>query len=317
MSKIIVLGGSGYVGYHVISRLARDKNNHIIAFSRSKNVQEDTRQFSFVKFKTYPQTDADILYHIHDADVIINLVGTMDGNRKRATKAHVDLVKRYAELAKQTSIKHFIHMSALGVSEKGGSVYFDTKWQGEVALKEALNNSCIKVSILRPSFMFGQRAPSLDGLVRLIDKFPMFMVPGAFTQFQPIYVGDVTRAIEQIMCTQSEMQATYTLVGPERMTFLEMIRDVLRYSHLCRKKAIAMPKPFAFLLALTTGWIPKAPFTMNQYNCLKIDSVSDTNNLEQLSISPQSFQSVMSYEYKYGLQDRYEADRMTAGRNII
>lgn len=317
MSKIIILGGSGYVGSHIISRLARDKNNSIIAFSRNKNPQVDTRQFQFVKFKSYPQTDAEMLYHIHDADIIINLIGTMDGNRKRATKAHVELVKHYAELAKQTNIKHFVHMSALGVSEKGGSLYFETKWQGEVALKETLKDSDIKISIIRPSFMFGHRAPSIDNLVRLINKCPLFMLPGAFTKFQPIYIDDVTQAVANILKTQENHEQTYDLVGPEVMTFLEMIRDVMRYSHLCRKKVIAMPSFFAYMLALTTGWFPKAPFTMNQYNSLKVDSISDTNNLPQLNIEPQSFQSVMSFEYKFGLQDRYENDRMTAGRNII
>lgn len=317
MSKIIILGGSGYVGSHIIARLARDKNNSIIVFSRDKNPQIDTRQCQFVKFKNYPKTDAEILYHIHDADVIINLIGTMDGNRKRATKAHVDLVKHYAELAKQTTIKHFVQMSALGVSEKGGSVYFETKYQGEQILQETLKGSDIKISIIRPSFIFGKTAPSIDGLVRLINKCPLFMLPGAFTQFQPIYIEDVTEAIATILATQTDSMKTYELTGPETMTFIEMIRDVMRYSNLCKNKVIAMPNFIAHLVALTTGWIIKAPFTMNQYNCLKVDSVSDNNSLPQLNIEPQSFQSVMSFEYKHGLQDRYENDRMTAGRNIV
>lgn len=317
MSKIVVLGGSGYVGYHVISRLARNKNNTIIAFSRYQNVQEDTRQFSYVQFQPYPEADAEILHHLQDADIIINLVGTMDGNRKRATKAHVDLVKRYAELAKQTRVKHFVHMSALGVSEKGGSVYFDTKWQGEIALKETLKDSHIKVSILRPSFIFGKRAPSLDVLVRLIDKWCLFMLPSASAQFQPVYIEDITTAIEVILTQQSEPIQTYELAGKNVMTFLAMIKDTMGYAHLCPKKVLAMPNVFAYLLALTTGWFPKAPFTMNQYNSLKVSSISDTNDLEKLGISPQSFQSIMSFEYKYGLQDRYEEDRMTAGRDIV
>ncbi len=317
MSKIIILGGSGYVGNHIIARLARNKNNSIIVFSRDKNPQVDVKQCQFVKFKSYPKTDAEILYHIHDADILINLIGTMDGNRKRATKAHVDLVKHYAELSKKTSIKHFVQMSALGVSEKGGSVYFETKYQGEQVLQETLKDSGIKISILRPSFIFGKTAPSIDGLIRLINKCPMFMLPGAFTKFQPVYIEDVTKAITTILETQTEQVQTFEFVGPETMTFIEMIRDVMRYSNLCKNKVIAMPNFIAFTAALTVGWIPKAPFTMNQYNCLKIDSVSDNNSLPKLNIEPQSFQSVMSFEYKYGLQDRYENDRMTAGRNVV
>lgn len=317
MSKIIILGGSGYVGSHIISRFARNKNNSIIVFSRDKNPQVDTKQCQFVKFHNYPKTDAEMLYYIHDADIIINLIGTMDNNRKRATKAHVELVKHYAELAKQTTIQHFIHMSALGVSAKGGSLYFETKWQGEQILKETLKDSSIKVSIIRPSFMFGKRAPSIDTLIRLINKTPIFMLPGASTKFQPVYIDDVTKAIEIISQTQSEQCAEYDLTGSETMTFIEMIRNVMGYSKLCKNKVISMPNAFAYLLALTTGWFPKAPFTLNQYNSLKIDSISDNNTLPQLNIEPQSFQSVMSFEYKYGLQDRYENDRMTAGRHII
>lgn len=317
MSKIIILGGSGYVGNHIIARLASDKNNSITVFSRDKNPQVDTRQCQFVKFYAYPKTDAEILYHIHNADILINLVGTMDNNRKRATKAHVDLVKHYAELAKQTSIKHFVQMSALGVSEKSGSIYFETKYQGEQVLQETLKDSGIKISILRPSFIFGKTAPSVDGLVRLINKCPIFMLPGAFTKFQPVYIEDVTKAIVAILETQTESVKTFEFTGPETMTFIEMIRDVMRYSNLCKNKVIAMPSFIAHLLALTTGWFPKAPFTMNQYNSLKIDSISDNNTLPQLNIAPQSFQSVMSFEYKHGLQDRYENDRMTAGRNIV
>lgn len=316
MSKIIVLGGSGYVGSCIISRLAKDQNNSIVVFTRQKNTQVDTKQFDFVEFKTYPETDEEILHQVKGTDIIINLIGTMDGNHKRATKAHVEYPQRFAEAAKECNVQHFIHLSALGAAEKPRSVYFDTKWQGENVVKDSLRYSKTKVSIVRPSFIFGKRAPSIDMLTRFINKCPMIMLPGANGKFQPVHVDDVAQAIINILETQTEQNATYELVGSDSMTLIEMIKIVLTSASLCSKKVIKMPNMLSYLLALTTGWIPKAPFTMNQYHSLKVDSISKTNDLEKLGITPKSFQSVISFEYKYGLQDRYEGDRMIARRNV-
>lgn len=316
MAKITVFGGSGYLGYHLIAKLAKE-GHQIVNLTRQLNSQEDTRQFSNVKFYTYPKEDKALAELMRHSDYIINLIGTFDGNKKRSKVAHASYVERIAKLAKELKVKKIIHVSALGVSEDANSQYYKSKYEGERILEETLKNSFVQYAIVRPAFMFGKRAPLLDQLIHLVAVAPYMMIPSSRSKLQPVYVMDVVDGIVSLLEKQDLDRKIYNFAGKETLTFIELIKKALQCAHISPKKVGKMPNFFAWLMAKTTGWIPKAPFTMNHYLSMQVDGTTTKNDLPLLGVELQSLESVLTFEYSSGVYDRYDKDRQIARRDSM
>ncbi|MGH8335818.1 MAG: complex I NDUFA9 subunit family protein, partial [Gammaproteobacteria bacterium] len=119
---------------------------------------------------------------------------------------------------------------------------------------------------------------------------PMVPVIGAQTKFQPVFVGDVVKAVAAALHRNSgEM---FELGGPETMTMLELNRRIAKA--IGRDPAfLEVPDFAARLLATTTGWLPGAPITADQLKMLASDNVvTGTDGLAAFGITPTSLDAV-------------------------
>ena len=287
---IAIYGGSGFIGRHVVRALAKTGARMRIAVRRPElagflqplggvgqiiPVQANVR---------YPES---LLAAANGADAVINLVGILSPSGKQTFKAVQDEgARNVAEAARTSGAKAFVHISAIGAEANWPSVYARTKAAGEAAVKEVIPDAVI----LRPSVVFGPEDEFFNrfaALARLSPALPL--IGGGKTQFQPVFVGDVAKAVISALTGKAQAGAVYELGGPEILSMREVMERVLTYT---MRKRWLVPLPFALakLQSAMLQLLPNQPLTLDQVRLLEKDNVvsdaakRDRRTLEGLGI---------------------------------
>jgi len=297
MSKriVTVFGGSGFLGRHVISKLARQDVSIRVAVRRPEFagflcpmgsvgqvtlMQANVRDFGSV-------TRA-----IEGADAVVNLAGILcERGQQIFSEVHATAAGRIARAASEAGVKRLIHVSAIGAKEEANSAYARSKAAGETALREAYPAA----TILRPGVMFGTEDDFFNkfgALARISPVLPLFfairqmpkfhmeglyMVPeieAGTTRMQPVFVSDVADAITGILDDSAEDSAgkTYELGGPNVYSFRELMELIAKETQY---KRLLVPVPYfaADMMGFFMQFMPEPMFTADQAKMLRADNV--------------------------------------------
>jgi uncharacterized protein YbjT (DUF2867 family) len=137
-------------------------------------------------------------------------------------------------------VERVVHVSITNPTPDSALPYFRGKAEVEAALRE----TGLSHAILRPAVFFGGRDVLINNIAWLLRRLPLFgIAPGAYG-IQPVHVEDLARlAVEQ---GASRVDAVLDAVGPETLTFDELVRAVRR---AVGSRAPILPVPRALLLA--------------------------------------------------------------------
>jgi len=276
---VTIFGGSGFLGRYVAQALLNEgarirvacRNvggaNHIKPLGNVGQVQlmaADVRK---------PDS---VARAVMDADAVINLVGSFD-NMDAVQNIGAGIVARAAAAA---GVKALVHVSAIGADTHSDAVYGQSKAGGEAAVRAAFPSAVI----LRPSIVFGREDQFINRFAGMIRAFPLIPVIGAGTKFQPVFVGDVAKAVAKAVAHQNG--STLELGGPEIFSMMELNRWIAKA--IGRDPIfVEVPDIAAKLLAIGTGWLPGAPITEDQYKMLGNDNVvTGTDGLAAYGIVP-------------------------------
>ncbi|OFW70970.1 MAG: 3-beta hydroxysteroid dehydrogenase, partial [Alphaproteobacteria bacterium RBG_16_64_48] len=227
---------------------------------------------------------------------VINLVGILFPTGKQTFKAVQDEGARHvAEAARAAGAKALVHISAIGASPDAPSVYARTKAAGEAAVKDVYPGAVI----LRPSIVFGPEDDFFNRFAKLARIAPALpLIGGGKTRFQPVFAGDVAKAVIAGLTGKAEAGAPYELGGPEVLTLKEVMERVLTYT---MRKRLLVPEPFwlAKLQAAFLQLLPKPPLTIDQVRLLQSDNVVSEaaikagRTLEGLGIEPVAIAAIV------------------------
>jgi uncharacterized protein YbjT (DUF2867 family) len=296
---ITIYGGSGFIGRHVVRAIAKTGARMRIAVRRPElagflQPLGGVGQIQAVQANVrYPDS---LLAAAEDADAVINLVGILFPSGKQTFKSVMDEGARHvAEAARETGARSLVHVSAIGASAKAPSNYGRSKWAGEQAVKDAYPEAVI----LRPSIVFGPGDDFFNRFGSLAQFSPILpLIGGGKTRIQPVFVGDVAKAIAAALTGKTEFDAPYELGGPEVLTMKEIMQRVLAYT---MRKRLLLSEPF-FLAKLQGAFLqllPKPLLTVDQVRMLETDNVVSEETkrahrtLEGLGIEPIAIESVV------------------------
>ena len=273
----LIFGGSGQIGRHLIRKLT--KNNYRVTVV-TRNIhqkghiiktQGNAGFINIVEANIFDETKIKKLFE--EADICINLIGILFEKRGNSFKnIHTLFPSILAKLCKQYNLKHFIHLSALGINEATDSKYAKTKMEGE---KEILKNFSLS-TILRPSIVYSVDDNFTTNFMTLLNRLPIFpLYYSGRTKFMPIHSSDLVNVIFNVI-TQNIYSQIIECVGPETITFKQILEKLL---FLINKKRllVTFPLPLAKLSAKFFQLFPKPLLTEDQLTLLKYDNIKSGN----------------------------------------
>lgn len=296
--QITVFGGTGFIGRHLVRRLA--KTGAILRIptrdaEKALVLKPMGDIGKIVPISCSVRSDASVAAAIGNSDAVVNLIGILYQKGANNFQAiHVEAAARIARLAKEAGAKHFVHMSALGASENSSSAYARSKAAGEKAVRMFFPDA----TILRPSIVFGPEDNFFNLFATLARYFPALpLIGGGMTRFQPVYAGDVAEAILQSLCRPDAQGMVYELGGPQVYSFSELIEMILRLTGR-RRFLFNLPWSLAKIHAALHEFLPlpRPLITRDQVELLKTDNIvheAQANDLRALGITPTSVEVIL------------------------
>lgn len=281
--QLVVLGGSGFVGSHLLPRLIRD-GHRIVLLSRNREQRRALGVLPGVSIHSVDVYDANALRRqFEGADAVINLVGILNAfGEQTFQRAHVDLTQRVLGACQAAGVSRLHHMSALKAGQ-GLSQYLKSKGEAEAQVR----NSSVDWTIYQPSVMFGADGGLVSRFATLLRQFPVLPLARAPSKMAPTWAGDVAEAMARCIGDDKlGIDRSFELYGPDVLTLGEivhMIRDAMGV----RTPIVALPDSLGRLQAQVAQMLPGKPFSMDNFRSLRTDSVGKVDGYAALDITPQ------------------------------
>ena len=302
-SKIVtVFGGSGFLGRHVVQALAR-RGYRVRPAVRRPDLAGFLQPLGMVGQVMPVQANLRYPWSVdkaaEGASAVVNLVGILAAKGRQTFEAVQDAGARAVAAAAAKHGASLVQVSSLGATPDGKTAYQRTKAAGEAAALAEVPGAVV----FRPSVVFGPEDDFFNrfaGLARLMPVMPL--IGEGVTRFQPVFVGDVTAGLLELLKRSDTAGKTYEFGGPQVYSFKALLELLL--SALNRQR-ILLPIPFA-LAEMQAGLLellPNPPLTRDQVRLLKTDKVVSgmEPTLGDLGVRPRPLEEFLAgFKEKYG-----------------
>ena len=299
---IAIFGAGGFIGKHLIRKLTQldyrvkvgTGNPYLKGYLKPLGNPGQVELF-----KTNIFNLEQVKRVLKNCDHVINLVGILYETRKQKfNQIHADFPYLLSKLCNEFEINNLIHISALGIKKNHTSKYMQSKLDGEKNIQNTFKASVI----LRPSVVFGPEDKFFNTFASLTQFSPILpIIGGGKTKFSPIYVGDIAKAIIEVLKINHSEQKIYELGGPENYTFKQLMEILLKE---IKKKRLLIPIPFnvAKFQSYFLQMMPNPLLTSDQVEMLKYNNIvsGEHPTLQDLGISGKSIESILpKYIYRF------------------
>lgn len=286
--RVVILGGSGFVGYALATRLSadghgvrvltrrRERHRELLVLPELELVEGDVFQPPFLREQ------------FAGFDVVINLVGILNESGRSGKgfhRAHAELPERVVEAMRAAGITRLLHMSALNASAQAPSHYLRSKAAGE----EIVRRGGMRWTIFRPSVIFGPRDSFVNRFAALLRLMPgVFPLACPNARLQPVYIGDVVHAYAQACTDERTVGQSYNLCGPDAYTLREIVTRIAGWTGR-RVHILGLNRMLSFAQALVMEFAPGKPFSLDNFHSLQIDNICLGPFPALFGIEPASF----------------------------
>ncbi len=274
MKKILIWGGTGQIGTHLVRKLT--KNNYTVTVV-TRNIHQKGHLIKtqgnagYIQIKECSIFEEDKIRKLFEkADICINLIGILfeKKNGNSFKNIHYIFPSLLAKLCKEYKLKQFIHLSALGINEAVDSNYAKSKLEGEQNALKIFPHT----TVLRPSIVYSSSDNFSCNLMTLLSRLPVFpLYYNGETKFTPIHCSDLTDVINYVISKKVNSNII-ECIGPQILSFREILVTLLK---LINKKRLLLPfpHPLAMLTAKFFQLLPNPLLTVDQLKLLKYDNI--------------------------------------------
>src|SRR5574343_2091862 len=278
IKKVLLLGGSGFVGTYIVNRLAQRGIQVTVPTRRRERTKALIIQpgIEMPEANIHCQDTLTELMRGHDA--VINLVGILHSRdvslpySRDFAEAHVELPKKIVAACKATGVRRLVHMRALNADTKGSSEYLRSKGDGEAVVLAAQGE--LDVTVFRPSVIFGLGDSFLSTFACVLRKAPVFPLGFGHARFQPVWVADVADAFVAALEDIRTYGQTYDLVGPKGYSLRELV-DYTAALVGSKARVVALSEGWAYLQAGLMWLAPQPMLSPDNLRSMEIDSVCE------------------------------------------
>ena len=317
----LIFGGSGQIGRSLIRKLT--KNNYRVTVvtrnihqkSYKIKTQANAGYIEIIEANIFDEEKIRNLFK--KADICINLIGILFEKKGGNTfkNIHTILPSLLAKLCKEYNLKHFIHLSALGINEAVDSDYAKSKLEGETNI---LKNFPL-ATILRPSVVYSVDDNFTTNFMTLLSRLPVFpLYYSGKTKFAPIHCSDLTDTIFHVI-SKNIYSKIIECVGPEIISFKQILEKL---QILIGKKRILLPfpLPLAKLTANLFEILPNPILTSDQLRLLKYNNVKSGKYKTNSDIGIPSVRffdrEVEKYSYMWREGGQFSTEKYLSQNNL-
>ncbi len=328
MKKILVLGGTGFVGSHVCEKLTQLQWRVTVPTRRTASARHIQILPSLDVVQASVHDEAVLTQLLAGHDAVVNLIAILHGNQQAFDKAHVELPKKLARACAAAGVRRVVHVSALGADARNPdvapSMYLRSKGHGEVALHQAP----LALTLFRPSVIFGAEDKFLNVFAGLQKIFPVIPLAASHALFQPVWVEDVARAI--VSCLQdahtpASSGQTFEACGPDVFTLRQLVELAGRLSGVNEgrgRPVLPLPAALGRLQARLMELAPGEPLmSRDNLDSMRLHNIATGNlpGLQALGITPSALTGVAAAYLGpgsggWGPRSNLTLRRKTAGR---
>ena len=321
VGAVLAVGGGGFIGRHLVASLAAAGIRVTVPSRRRERAKH------LILLPTVDVVEADIMAPgvlqrlCAGKQVVYNLVGILHSRRGRRdergpndygpdfARVHVELPQAIVAACRTMGVRRLLHVSALGASPAGPSEYLRSKGIGEQAVLAAED---LDVTVFRPSVVFGPEDTFLNRFASMIRLLPVMAVPCPEAKFQPVYVGDVARALHFALEEPEARGKAYELCGPRVYTMKQLVESVCAMTGRHRL-IIGLPDRLSYLQAWMLEHLPGKLMTRDNYRSMQVANTSDAPF--PFHLQPQALEAVApAYLAPSGPRERYPQLRWRARR---
>ena len=320
-NSALVVGGSGFLGRHLVAALAGRGVKVLVPTRRRERAKH------LILLPTVEVVEADIFAPgvlerlAAGRQAVVNLVGILHGRRGRPdergpndygpdfARMHVELPQALIAACRASGARRLLQVSAIGASPAAPSEYLRSKAFGEQAV---LASDDLDVTVFRPSIVFGPEDRFLNSFAALLKLLPGMAVPCPDARFQPVYVGDVARAMVAALDDPQTRGKVYELCGPQAYTMKQLVEYVCAATGR-RRIIVGLSDRLSYFQARLMEWTPGPLMTRDNYYSMQVPSVC-TGSFP-FGIQPQPLEAVApAYLAPSGSRERYPQLRWRARR---
>ena len=301
--KIIILGGTGFLGRHICEKLIRAGHQVTVPTRKLENARAIQMLPGLQPLRCNVHDEKQLTQAAAGHGVLINLVAILHGSEAEFDRTHVTLPQTIVAACKAAGISRIVQMSSLGAALDAPSQYLRSKGRGEQVFAEY----GLDVTILRPSVVFGEGDKLLNTFAQLQQAFPVMPLACADAQFQPVWVEDVAQAVVNVITRNhyqnnstsrsidaGQVPKTFEIAGPSTMS----LRQLVALAGRCvgaQRTVIALPNALARLQAFVMEKLP-GPTLMSRDNLASMQSPNVASGklpgLRELGIEASSIEAI-------------------------
>jgi uncharacterized protein YbjT (DUF2867 family) len=318
IKKVLLLGGSGFVGTYIVNRLSQRGIEVTVPTRRRERTKALIMQPGVDMPEANIHCEQTLTELMRGHDAVINLVGILHSRdvqfpySQDFAKAHVELPKTIIAACKAAGVRRLVHMSALHADPKAPSEYLASKGDGEAVVMAA--KAELGVTVFRPSVIFGLGDSFITMFANVLRKLPIFPLGFGHARFQPVWAADVADAFVDCLGDEASFGEAYDLAGPKVYT----LRELVDYTaQLCGSttKIIALSEGWAYLQAGLMWLAPKPMMSPDNLRSMQIDSVCDAASKLPANWRPTSLEAIApSYVALNTPKGKLDRFRFHAGR---
>lgn len=315
MKKICVIGGAGFVGSSIVTKLD-DCGYQVTVLTRHRERAKHLILLPHVKVKTCDIHDDEAFKEaLFGHDAVINLVGILHESKKNTfDAAHHLLPKRIADHCQVLGIDRLVHISALRASQDAPSKYLQSKANGEQALES--HEGKMNMTIYQPSVIFGRDDGFINLFAKLVKYLPVIILAKPNAKFQPIWVEDVADIVVNNLENTQTYDRVYELAGPKVYRMQALVEMVMKLLGK-QRYIIGLSDRLSYLQAWFMEWLPVKLMTRDNIKSMELDSVASAPMADEIKMVLTPLEAIMpSYIMNKTQRGAYNRFRAAAGRVI-
>jgi NADH dehydrogenase len=313
ITQVTVFGGSGFVGRAIVRALAQQGYLVRVA-SRRTGLAEPVKTAGDVGQVMLMQTNlrmpASVARAVEGSQAVVNAAGiSVQRGRQTYQAVHADGTKALVDAARAAGVQRLVHISGIGADNRSSkNPYLHSKVLAEDAVVTGFGTA----TILRPSVVFGPNDALFNRMAAIAAKAPFVPVVGnGSARVQPVFVGDVGKAVAAVLARPDTAKSVFELGGPRVYTYRELAALVLLEIDR-QKPIIGVPVPFMKIAGFFAQQIARVglvpPITADQVELMRHDNVvrPGAHSLATLGIEPTAAEAILpTYLDRFRLGGRY------------